>query len=103
MLPAANGLEALDVLGSQTVDLIITDLQADGIGFFRPPEDVETQGAIPVLVLAAEMSAKQIQSLLDRGATGYIVRTRFTESLVREVARALNAPATLQSPADLAG
>ena len=84
---AKNGREALDLLQTHWIDLVLTDInmpEMDGL------EMVQTMAAdgllrtVPVVVVSTEGSETRIQELRQQGIRGY-VRKPFTPEEVKAV------------------
>ena len=84
---ASNGQEALDFLSSNTVDLILTDLNMpvmDGIELVHRLKASEEYRSIPVIVITTESSTVQIEDLKAKGIDDYL-RKPFTPEEFRTV------------------
>jgi DNA-binding response OmpR family regulator len=74
-LEARDGSEGLEIAGSQSVDLILCDLDMpilDGFGFLARFRADCRNDPIPVLMLSATDHAKKRAEGLERGANDYI-------------------------------
>jgi two-component system, chemotaxis family, chemotaxis protein CheY len=74
-LEANNGLEALDLLRLELVDIVLTDINMplmDGEELLRALKADSALQAIPVLVLSTDRSASRVKQMLDLGAGGYV-------------------------------
>ena len=72
VLEASNGLEALDVLTNEVVDLILCDWnmpEMDGITFLR---EARKQYQTPVVMLTTESSQEKVNEAMNAGANGYV-------------------------------
>lgn len=72
---AANGQEALDFLSSNTVDLILTDLNMPvmgGIELVRRLKESKDYSTIPVIVITTESSTVRIEDLQADGIDDYL-------------------------------
>lgn len=72
---AGNGREALDLLSTQTVDVILTDINMpnmDGLELLGEVKRSGQWGAIPVLVITSESGADAVVEAVSKGAAGYI-------------------------------
>ncbi len=90
VLQAENGQEGLDVLGTNTVDLIITDINMpvmDGITFIEQLRLDRAQAAVPVLILTTESSDDMKARGRAAGATGWIVKPFDPDKLIEIVRR----------------
>jgi len=83
---AGNGAEALGVVNSNPVDLILCDINMpvmDGIEFLRQLQGVEKAKGVPVVMITTEGSESHVVQALSIGARGYI-RKPFTPEQVKE-------------------
>jgi two-component system chemotaxis response regulator CheY len=81
---ASNGQEALDLLGQEWVDAILTDINmpgVDGEEFLRRLSGNEVLRSIPVIVISTDATRNRIERLLSLGARGYITKPFLPESL----------------------
>lgn len=89
---ALNGLEALEALLLETVDLLIVDInmpQMDGLTFLRILRQKEgPMASIPALVTSTESALADIATASAAGANYYLVKPVEGAQLV-QVARAL--------------
>ena len=84
---AANGREALDILGDHWVDLIFADINMPIMGGLEMVEKMNEDGLlreIPVIVVSTEGSKTRIEQLKSRGVKAYI-RKPFTPEIIRNV------------------
>jgi len=90
VLEGNNGANALEVLGDQRVDLIITDLNMpvmDGIEFIRRVRGQVNSKYTPVLMLTTESQSTKKQEGRTAGATGWIVKPFHPEKLLEVIAK----------------
>jgi two-component system chemotaxis response regulator CheY len=83
---AGNGAEALAVLGTGPVDLILCDINMpvmDGLQFVKQLAGVENAKGVPVVMITTEGSEAHVVQALSAGARGYI-RKPFTPEQVKE-------------------
>ncbi len=84
VLEAASGSEALEMLKSQAVDLLVSDINIpsmDGIEFLR---QIQAQyPALPVVVVTTESSAVFVRQAIQAGVRAYL-RKPFTADQVKE-------------------
>ncbi|MFZ0480178.1 MAG: response regulator [Terriglobales bacterium] len=86
VLEAGNGAEALALLGNETVDLILCDINMpimDGLEFVRTVSAQEKTKGVPVVMITTEGSESHVVQALTAGARGYI-RKPFTPEQVRQ-------------------
>src|SRR3569623_1520674 len=84
VLQAEDGQQGLEILGRETVDLVITDINMpvmDGIQFIR---EVRGSGrhSLPILVLTTETSVDKRDQARAAGGTGWIVKPFDPEKLI---------------------
>ena len=83
---ASNGAEALAVLESAPVDVILCDINMpvmDGQEFVRKVATMESAKGIPIVMITTEGSESHVVDALSAGARGYI-RKPFTPDQVKE-------------------
>lgn len=87
MHEAANGAEALEIIGEQWVDLILADLNMPVMDGFEMIERLYADGvtrSIPVVVVSTEGSETRMHELREKGIAAY-VRKPFTPEDIRDV------------------
>ncbi|MCB1747115.1 MAG: sigma-54-dependent Fis family transcriptional regulator [Gammaproteobacteria bacterium] len=91
VLRASDGAEALDVLGREAVDLVITDLRMprlDGLGLIR---ELDARHALPpTIVVTAHGTVESAVEAMKLGALDYILRPFEIETVELAVTRALD-------------
>ncbi len=90
VMEAEDGQHAISVLGSQPVDVIITDLNMpnmDGLQLIRMLRTRPEYRFTPILMLTTEAEGTKKQEGRDAGATGWIVKPFNPEKLVETVRR----------------
>jgi len=91
-LEAGDGKEALDLLRTRWIDVVLTDLNMptmDGEQFVRHMEADEALRLIPVLVVSTDRTDQRVQQMLTLGAKGYVTKPFLPETLRQELERAL--------------
>ena len=103
VLTAMNGREALAVLRSQKVDLILLDLQMpvmDGLAFLEIIRQRKQWAQIPVIVLTATEATDCIVQARKLGAKEYLLKSRFMmEVMLERIAKCLGQTAARQASA----
>ena len=90
VVQAVDGVHGLEVLGSETPDVIITDInmpRLDGFGFIEGVRKHARHRAVPVLVLTTESDDTKKDRARRAGATGWIVKPFNAEKLVTAIRR----------------
>ncbi|MBC7196499.1 MAG: response regulator [Deferribacterales bacterium] len=92
ILEAANGIEALEVLAKNKVDLIITDWnmpEMDGLTFIKALRAKSEYKEIPILMVTTEAAKEDILTALRSGVNNYIVKPFTPETLQEKVFKLL--------------
>lgn len=72
---AANGEEALEVLGSQHIDLVILDVMMPGLDGYGCLKAIRDSGSdIPVLIITAKDSSEDLRRSFMLGTDDYMVK-----------------------------
>jgi two-component system chemotaxis response regulator CheY len=74
---AENGLDALEKLGADHINLIMTDLNMpymDGMELIRTLRADPNWSSIPILMVTTENDNMEKEKALDYGANGYVVK-----------------------------
>ncbi len=89
---ASNGVEALKILGSSSVDLVITDINMPHMDGFELIErmrlDMMLQ-RIPVVVISTEGSLTRVAHLESLGVKGYVRKPFTAQEIERTITEAL--------------
>lgn len=91
-LEAGHGVEALEILGKSSVDLILTDINMPVMNGEEFLTEVASRGdlkAIPVVVVSTDSTGKRVERMLSLGAKGYVKKPFSPESLREELERVL--------------
>ncbi|PSH03175.1 MAG: response regulator [Acidobacteria bacterium] len=86
VIEAGNGADALGLLDTHQVDLILSDINMpvmDGLEFVRQLQTVDKLRGVPVVMITTEGSESNVVQALSLGAKGYI-RKPFTPDQVKE-------------------
>jgi two-component system chemotaxis response regulator CheY len=88
-LEAGDGVQALAVLRSEWVDLIVTDINMpvmDGEQLLLAVRGDALLAQIPVLVVSTDQSSARITDMLAHGANGYISKPFMPAALSEQLA-----------------
>jgi len=83
---AGSGVEGLEVLRAEKVDLILSDINMpsmDGLEFVRQIRAQNLAPGVPVVMITTESSEEHVKQAIVAGARGYI-RKPFTAEQVKE-------------------
>ncbi len=84
---AANGKQAVELMGNEWVDIVITDYNMpvmNGLKLIQSIKKDELLKDIPVVVISTEGSKSKIKEFMDSGAAGYITKP-FTPEDIRDL------------------
>ena len=90
VVQAEDGVHGLEVLASETPDVIVTDInmpRMDGFGFIEEVRSDPSHRGIPILVLTTESDAEKKNRARMAGATGWIVKPFNPVKLVDAIRR----------------
>jgi two-component system chemotaxis response regulator CheY len=90
VIEAENGLDALEKLEHQPVDVIFSDINMpvmDGAVFVGELAKSDAGRKIPVIIVSTDSSAERKAQMQALGARGYIAKPFSPEALELEVAR----------------
>ena len=85
---AENGLEALEMLGRESYDLVITDLnmpRMDGVELTRIIRHDPTYGNLPVIILTTHGEDRERVQGMHAGASVFLTKPISQSELVQEV------------------
>jgi CheY-like chemotaxis protein len=78
VLEAPNGIEALEILRREQVDIISTDLMMPAMDGFRLIQEIRNlpgdQGRVPILVVSSNQNEQDMVRCLSAGADDYITK-----------------------------
>ncbi|WP_022851734.1 response regulator [Limisalsivibrio acetivorans] len=86
ILEAANGVEALDVMAKNDVDVVVTDWnmpEMDGLTFVKTLRSKEEYKELPILMVTTEAAKEDILTALKSGVNNYVVKP-FTPDTLKE-------------------
>ena len=83
---AGTGLDGLEVLKSQRVDLILSDINMPSMNGLEFIEQIRASGlaaGVPVVMITTESSEEHVRQAIQAGAKGYI-RKPFTADQLKQ-------------------
>jgi two-component system chemotaxis response regulator CheY len=93
VLQAADGQQGLDVLDTERVDIVITDINMpvmDGIEFIRRVRASGRHASLPILILTTETSQDKRDQGRAAGGTGWIVKPFDPQKLISVIQRVVH-------------
>jgi len=91
VLEAADGLEALSVLGGDRPDLMLVDWnmpKMDGITLVRKVR--ENDKAIPIIMVTTEAEKSRVMEALKAGVNNYVVKPFTAETLSEKISQTMS-------------
>jgi len=102
-LEAADGVEALDILSNEWVDLVLSDINMpnmNGLELIAAMHKDQDLRPIPVVMVTTEGSEKSIQKSVELGAKGYIKKPFQPEDIKRILNEIMGEPEDGESEYD---
>jgi two-component system chemotaxis response regulator CheY len=95
VIEAENGVEALELLEKEEVNLVLADWimpEMDGFEMLKAIRQREKTKDIPVIMLTAVSNGDDVVKAMSAGATDYIVKPFTVQSLEQKIKTLLTAP-----------
>ena len=90
-ITASSGMEALDILNNETVDLVLTDVKMPGMSGIQLLEKIkELNPDIPVIIMTAYGSVEKAVDAMHRGAYTFILKPFENQALIAYITKALS-------------
>ncbi len=89
--PASSGMEALDILKQEEIDLVLTDVKMpgmDGVELLSRIKEIAPN--IPVIVMTAHGSVEKAVEAMQKGAYTFIQKPFENEELLSHISKALS-------------
>jgi CheY-like chemotaxis protein len=93
IIHAADGMEALEKLPAEKVNLIITDLNMPNVDGFELIKSIRSNDEfknIPIIILSCLSGDEEIEKGISYGANAYIVKPFDPKRIMYEVSKYLN-------------
>jgi two-component system chemotaxis response regulator CheY len=93
ILSASDGMEALELLPSNKVDLIITDLNMpnlDGFELIKSVRENENYREVPIIILSSLDRKDDIERGLNYGADSYLIKPFNQKIVLYEISKYIN-------------
>jgi signal transduction histidine kinase/CheY-like chemotaxis protein len=93
VIEAASGAEALDILATEELDLVLLDMNMPGLDGFATLERARNLGghaaAVPIVAMTADVLDDQVAAIRRAGVDGYLPKPILPETLAAELSRLL--------------
>ncbi|MEN8211869.1 MAG: sigma-54 dependent transcriptional regulator [Thermodesulfobacteriota bacterium] len=88
---ASSGMEALDILNSEIIDLVLTDVKMPGMSGIQLLENIkELNPDIPVIIMTAYGSVEKAVDAMHKGAYTFILKPFENQALIAHITKALS-------------
>ncbi|WP_299978559.1 sigma-54 dependent transcriptional regulator [Desulfobacula sp.] len=90
-LTASSGMEALDILNNELIDLVLTDVKMPGMSGIQLLEKIkEINLDIPVIIMTAYGSVEKAVGAMHKGAYTFILKPFENQTLIAHIAKAIS-------------
>ncbi len=93
IISAADGMEALEQLPKENINLIITDLNMPNINGFELIKSIRSNDElkdVPIIILSSLTSREEIEKGISCGANSYLLKPFDPKRIIYEVSKYLN-------------
>jgi len=93
IISASDGMEALEKLPAEKINLVITDLNMpnlDGFELIKAIRHNDEYREIPIIILSSLAGSEEIQKGMDCGANSYLIKPFDPKRIAYEVSKYLN-------------
>lgn len=83
-----GGFEALEIMSSNPVDLVLVDINMPGMDGYTLIKKIRADsvfGEIPIIIITTEAESKDQQKGFEVGANGYIVKPVSPEEMLAQI------------------
>ncbi len=99
---AGSGMEALDILKSQIIDLVLTDVKMPGMSGIDLLENIkEINPDLPVIIMTAFGSVEKAVEAMQKGAYTFILKPFENEALIAHIEKSISMYRIVQENARL--
>ena len=103
VLAAHNGLQALELLSTEEVDVIVLDLRMPGMDGLATLEAIRARDTLtPVILLTGHIDISRVSQIMNKGATEVLFKPCPAETLVSAIENAFELKAITREMADKA-
>ncbi|MBU8849942.1 MAG: sigma-54 dependent transcriptional regulator [Desulfobacterales bacterium] len=90
-LTASSGMEALDILNNEPIDLVLTDVKMPGMSGIQLLEKIkEINPDIPVIIMTAYGSVEKAVGAMHKGAYTFILKPFENQTLIAHITKAIS-------------
>ena len=89
-ITASSGMEALDILNNEIIDLVLTDVKMPGMSGIQLLENIKkTNPDLPVIIMTAFGSVEKAVEAMHKGAYTFILKPFENKALVAHIVKAI--------------
>jgi len=85
VVEAGSGEEALDLLGSREVDVVLLDLMLPGVDGLQVCRTLRDRGDLPIIIVSARTDSADVIGGLEAGADDYVTKPLVASELVARI------------------
>ena len=90
-MTASSGMEALDILRTEIIDLVLTDVKMPGMSGIQLLNKIkELSPDIPVIIMTAHGSVENAVDAMHKGAYTFILKPFENQTLIAHIAKAIS-------------
>ncbi len=92
VVAAENGLDAMEKLGTENINLVVTDMNMpymDGIEFIRNLRSDDNWKNIPIVMVTTEADDEERKKAMEAGADDYLVKPANAEQITDSIKKIL--------------
>jgi len=92
IIGASNGIEALELMAANTVDLVLTDLnmpQMDGYELSKNIRSAEAYSDLPIIMVTTEAGEQDKKMGADAGVSTFLTKPITPQRLIYEIEKLL--------------
>ncbi|WP_457552366.1 sigma-54-dependent transcriptional regulator [Desulfobacula sp.] len=90
-MTASSGMEALDILNNESIDLVLTDVKMPGMSGIQLLEKIkEITPDTPVIIMTAYGSVEKAVEAMHKGAYTFILKPFENQALIAHIAKAIS-------------
>ncbi len=93
VIDAVDGMDAIEKMSGQDIDLVVTDLNmpnVDGFNLIRTIRENPKNADLPILILTSLNNERDIREAMDAGANSYLIKPFNDKKLLYEISKYLN-------------
>lgn len=93
VIDAVDGMDAIEKMSGQDIDLVVTDLNmpnVDGFNLIRIIRENPKNADLPILILTSLNNERDIREAMDAGANSYLIKPFNDKKLLYEISKYIN-------------